>query len=615
MASDSSRPDHPDSDRPASALTARRALFATLVLSSAAVLLALMAAALFSPAGVDGWGLVMLAMFALTLPWSTLGFWNALIGFLLMSFARDPEGLVAPHLRSIRGDEPIRSSTAIAVCIRNEDPARLERNLGWMLERLEASGEAQWLHVYLLSDSNRPDILEAEQAIAASLSSRFEGRLALTWRQRVGGEGFKAGNLRDFLDRWGERHEYMIVLDADSVMTPAAMLRLIRLMQANPRIGILQTLVTALPSDSAFARVFQFGMRLGMRSWTLGAAWWQADCGPYWGHNAIIRIKPFSEHCRLPVLRGRPPLGGHVLSHDQLEAVLMRRAGFEVRVLPEEGGSWEENPPHLIEFIRRDLRWCQGNMQYFRFLGLPNLKPVSRWQLWIAIAMYLSGPGWMGFMLFSLIRQGPMDAQLGWSLLGISLVMNFAPKLATLADVLLRRRLREAFGGAPAIIVGAIAETVFTMLIVPVCALSVTLFVLGLPFGRQVGWTAQQRDTDGVPLGFAIRRLWPHTLAGIAFGIGLALIAPGALWLAAPVYLGLGAAILITLFSGSPSVGALARRVGLCRVPEEVRGAGADSAASLLGLSVSVADEPPPGRSAASFDPLPPHGPEPLRRP
>ena len=566
-------------------LTGRRVLFAALVFLTAAGLLALMAAALFLPAGIDAWGIAMLAAFVLTLAWTTIGFWNALIGFLLMTFARDPEGLVAPHLRSIRGDEAIDSSTAIAVCIRNEDPERLARNLGWMIERLAATGEGRWFHVYMLSDSNQSDILAAEKALADSLSARFDGRVAVTWRQRVGGEGFKAGNLRDFLDRWGNRHEYMIVLDADSVMTPAAMLRLVRIMQTNPKIGILQTLVTALPSDSAFARVFQFGMRLGMRSWTLGAAWWQGDCGPYWGHNAIIRIQPFAEHCRLPVLPGRPPLGGHVLSHDQLEAVLMRRAGYEVRVLPDEGGSWEENPPHLIEFIRRDLRWCQGNMQYFRFLGMPGLRPVSRWQLWIAIAMYLSGPGWIGFTVFGLIRQGPMDADLGLLLLVLSLTMNFAPKLATLADVLLRRRLREAFGGAPAVLLSALAETVFTMLIVPICALSVTLFVLGLPLGRQMGWTAQQRDSEGVPLGFALRRLWVHTAAGIAFAVSLFLLAPGAMWIALPFYTGLGAAILITMLSGAPRVGALARDAGLCRLPEEVRSAGPDCASTLIGFS------------------------------
>src|SRR5690606_2670589 len=126
-----------------------------------------------------------------------------------------------------------------------------------------------------------------------------------------------------------------------------AVLRLVRVMQAQPQVGILQTLAVGLPSRSAFTRLFQFGMRHGMRAHTLGAAWWQADSGPYWGHNAILRLEAYRRHCRLPRLPGRPPLGGFILSHDQAEAVLMRRAGYEVRVLPLEDGSYEENPPTL----------------------------------------------------------------------------------------------------------------------------------------------------------------------------------------------------------------------------------------------------------------------------
>ena len=145
-------------------------------------------------------------------------------------------------------------------------------------------------------------------------------------------------------------------------------------MQNNPQLGILQSLVVGMPTSSPFARVFQFGMRLGMRSYTLGSAWWQADCGPYWGHNALIRLEPFIRHCHLPELSSGPPLGGQILSHDQVEAALMRKAGYEVRVLPEEGGSWEENPPTLLEYIRRDLRWCHGNMQYWPLLTIPGLK-------------------------------------------------------------------------------------------------------------------------------------------------------------------------------------------------------------------------------------------------
>ncbi len=583
MTPDNTPPDAARSRPRLPSLRARRIGFALLVILTAGALLALMAGATF-PAGPDPLGLAMLALFALTLPWTTIGFWNAVIGLALMGLARDPEGLVAPHLRTVVGDEPIASRTAVAICIRNEDTARVSRNLHWMLDGLVATGESRWFHLYVLSDSDDPQIAAQEEALAAALSERFGARLPVTYRRRERGRGFKAGNLRDFCERWGSRHEAMIVLDADSVMTPAAMLRLVRVMQAHPEIGILQTLATGLPSASAFARIFQFGMRLGMRSYTLGAASWQGDCGPYWGHNAIIRLAPFTEHCHLPVLPGRPPLGGDVLSHDQLEAVLMRRAGFEVRVLPEEDGSWEENPPTLLEFIRRDLRWCQGNLQYLRLRGMSGLLPVSRCQLWLAIAMYIGTPAWLGFMLLGLIRQGPFRADLGAIVLAVTLLMSFAPKLATLVDVLARPRLRAAFGGAPRIVAGALLETLFTLLIVPICAVSVTLFVIGLPFGRQVGWAAQLRDADGIPFGVALRRLWPHTLVGLAFAGWLAQVAPGALWLGigTPFALGLVGAIPLAMFTAHPAVGRALGRIGLCRIPEEVRPPAAAGSAALF---------------------------------
>ncbi len=549
-------------------LRARRIGFAALVCVSAAALLALMAATLFTTAP-DAIGVAMLLLFALTLPWTTIGFWNAAIGFLLMIFARDPAALVAPHLRHAAGGTAIAARTALLVCIRNEDTGRLLRNLGWMLEGLVATGEARWFQLYILSDSDRPAIAAAEQGVAAALTQRFGGVVQVTYRRRERRPGFKAGNIRDFCERWGARHEYAIVLDADSVMAPAAMLRLVRIMQAAPRIGILQTLVTGLPSASPFARIFQFGMRLGMRSYTLGAASWQGDCGPYWGHNAILRLAPFIAHCHLPVLPGAPPLGGYVLSHDQLEAVLMRRAGYEVRVLPDEDGSWEENPPSLPEFIRRDLRWCQGNMQYFHFLTLPGLRAVSRCQLVLAIAMYLSAPAWLAFMLLGLVRAQPFRADLGIVLFAVTLAMGLAPKLATLGDVLLHAGSRRAYGGVLRIVVGVMLEFLLTLLIAPVSAVAVTLFLCGLPFGRQVGWSAQQRDAEGVPLSMAVHRLWPQTLLGIALALAFWRVAPGAVWFWAPLVLGLAGAIPLAMLSAHPPLGRLLGAAGLCRVPEE----------------------------------------------
>jgi membrane glycosyltransferase len=546
----------------------RRRGFAVLVVASAAGLFWLMTRTL-STSGPDPLGIAMLGLFALTLPWTAIGFWNAVIGFLLMQFSRDPVSVVAPGLHLGEVDDQIVSSTALLICIRNEDTQLIRRNLEWMLDALVATGQAQCFHLYMLSDSNQPEIAAAEVQAAAALSQRFGSALEITYRRREHSEGFKAGNLREFCMRWGQAHSFAIVLDADSLMTPQSMLRLVRVMQRCPQIGILQTLVTGLPSASPFARIFQFGMRLGMRSYTLGSAFWQGDCGPYWGHNAILRLAPFIAHCELPMLPGSPPLGGHILSHDQVEAVLMRRAGFEVRVLPIEEGSWEENPPTLPEFIRRDLRWCQGNMQYFKLLGLPGLLPVSRCQLLLAIAMYLGALSWLGLIVLGLLRQAPIQTDAGLLLFGIIMIMSFAPKIATLVDVLLRPRLRAAYGGGLRIACSAMLETVLTLLVAPISAVAVSLFILGLPFGRRVGWTSQQREAHGLPLSDAVRCLWPQTLLGLGLAAGAWYAPSVSIWFVLPVIAGLLLGVPLAMLSASPRLGRKMAQTGLCRTPEE----------------------------------------------
>lgn len=547
----------------------RRLAFTTLVLFTSLALLALMAAALFTPKGVDIWGIAMLFMYALTLPWSSIGFWNAWVGFLILAFVKDPEAFVSPFLKNYDSECAITSSTALCVCIRNEDTKRLSRNLLWMLNSLTSTDASKAFHIYILSDSIHKPLIEQERALAGELNTRFFGQVEVTYRLRSDKIGFKAGNIRDFLDNWGFKHEFFIVLDADSVMSSKAILRLVRIMQANPSIGIIQTLVTGLPSNSAFARIFQFGMRLGMRSWTLGSAWWQADCGPYWGHNAIVRTKPFQQYCMLPTLPGKPPMGGHVLSHDQLEAVLMRRAGYEVRVIPDEYGSWEENPPNLVEFIRRDLRWCQGNMQYVNFLRMPGILGVSRVQLLLAISMYLTGPGWIGLTLFGLIRNGPVDTTLTFILLLVSLAMSFTPKFVTLTNVLCKKTLRAGYGGTTRIIISTFTETLLTMLIAPIVSVSVTIFITCMLFGKHIGWDAQQRDISGVSLRLAVRRLWIHFILGVTLFYAIFSLMPSALLISAPIYTGLITAIFIAIVTGLPRVGNWARDIGICQLPEE----------------------------------------------
>src|SRR5215475_8377110 len=347
---------------PALSLASRQVVFFSAVALTMAGLIWLAVIAL-SPGGFGAVDLVLAVLFAVTLPWYVIGFWNATIGLLIMRFARDPVAAVMPVAGRVRGDEPITASTAVLLCIRNEPPERVVRLLEPMMEGLAARGVGDCFHVYVLSDTNEADTAAAEDARFAAMAAAWRGQIALTYRRRTQNTGFKAGNIRDFCQRWGKDHDFAIMLDADSVMTVDLVLKLVRIMQIDPRLGIVQSLVIGMPSASAFARIFQFGMRLGMRSYTIGSAWWQGDCGPYWGHNAIVRIAPFVTHCQLPVLAESALVKGHVLSHDQIEAVLMRRAGYGARVLAGEGSSFEQNPPTLLEFIRRDLRWCQGNMQ------------------------------------------------------------------------------------------------------------------------------------------------------------------------------------------------------------------------------------------------------------
>jgi membrane glycosyltransferase len=357
-------------------------------------------------------------------------------------------------------------------------------------------------------------------------------------------------------------------------------LQLVRIAQANPSLGILQTLVIGMPSVSVFARVFQFGMRLGMRSYTLGATWWQGDCGPYWGHNALIRLAPFIAHCDLPKIPGSGPLSGWVLSHDQVEAALMRRAGYEVRVLPVEGVSWEENPPTLMEFSRRDLRWCQGNMQYWKLLTMPGLKPVSRFHLMFAIWMYLGSPAWMAMMGIGTVLLAmsetsttqyiPVRPGAGTALFAITLIMTFSPKLATMLDVFFEERTRRSFGGSLAFAFNMSAEWLFMLFLAPIIALTHTIFMTRLfVFRKGLAWNSQTRDSHAVPWRLAFAKLWPQTLAGcIVLGI-VTLKSPHDFWFALMGTAGMILAAPFAVATASPLAGRVLAKLGVAKLPEE----------------------------------------------
>lgn len=498
---------------------------------------------------------VLFAAFAIFVPWSVLGFWNAAIGLtLLLTARRVREAPLGTKLR-----------TAIAMTIRNEDPDRAVARLRVVQRSIDATGEGEQFGFFLLSDTSDPQIAAREEAAVAAW------RPHLHYRRRAQNTGFKAGNVMDFCQTWADEFPLMVTLDADSLMSARTILDLVGIMQANPRFGIVQGLVTGLPSTSVFARMFQFGMRHGMRSYTVGQAWWTCDCGPFWGHNAIIRTAPFRDHCGLPVLPGRPPFGGHILSHDQVEATLMRRAGYEVRLQTVAGGSWEDNPPTVLEYIRRDLRWCQGNLQYLRLLGTPGLRPVSRFQLCWAILMFVSIPAWtLMIALLPIAAACLPDPRGAWlqTLYSAYMLMYLSPKLAGYLHTAASGRLAR-YGGLARFAAGVVCELAFSLLQFAVTSLHVTGFIAAMMLGRSARWSGQIRDTRTVSWREAARALWPQTLFGILLHTALLAVAPAILPWALPFTLGYLVAIPFAVVTASPAFGRWCVRRGLCAVPEE----------------------------------------------
>jgi membrane glycosyltransferase len=518
---------------------------------------------------------LLFVCFVFGTPWSVLGFWNAVLGlWLLHGGARRLED-VAPFLAAADREVPLTIKTAVVMTLRNEEPSRAIARLKTVKASLDRTGEGQAFSYFILSDTDVPDVAAAELALVEGWCAGDPDADRIIYRRRTENTGFKAGNVRDFCTRWGGDFELMLPLDADSLMTGEAIRRLVRIMQAYPRIGILQSLVVGMPSASAFARIFQFGMRHGMRAYTMGQAWWVGECGPYWGHNAVVRIKPFVEHCDLPVLPGKPPLGGHVLSHDQVEAVLMRRAGFEVRVMPVEGGSYEDNPPDALAFIVRDVRWCQGNMQYLKLLSLAGLEPISRFQLLWAILMFLGIPAWtvmiaaLPFAASQALAQSDFPVASAKAIYIVFLLMYLSPKIAGLIDAATTPGEVGRFGGALRFGFSAALEIVFAFLQGAVSTIRTSLFMLGLPLGKSVVWGGQRRDSAGVTWRAAAEALWPQLVFGAAVCGALYAVSPVTLLWSLPLTAGYLLAIPFTVVTAAPGVGRFMRRHGIAGIPED----------------------------------------------
>lgn len=525
-----------------------------------------------------GWTLVdgvMFACFAIGTPWAVLGFWNAVIGLWLLHVHRDPVKAVAPFVSAGDTNAPVASRVAVLMTLRNEKPDRALERLRTVKASIDATGQGDAYSYFILSDTDDDEVATAEELGVSAWRAADADRERIFYRRRTENTGFKAGNVRDFLERWGQDYTFMLPLDADSVMSGDTIVRMTRMGEAHPRIGILQSLVVGMPSQSAFARIFQFGMRHGMRSYTMGQAWWVADCGPFWGHNALVRTEPFKEACELPVLPGRPPLGGHVLSHDQVEATFMRRAGYEVRVIPFEMGSWEENPPTMLDFAKRDVRWCQGNMQYGRLIAEPGLKPMSRFQLAWAMLMFLGVPAWT--LMIGLLPVAAYEARsvadyptgLALALYAAFFGMYLSPKFAGFLDAALTKGEVARFGGAWRFGLSAGLELIFSFLQGAVSSIRTTIFMVGLALGVSVRWGGQDRDAHGIAWSTAFSHLWPQTVFGLIVCSSLLLVAPSVFWWSLPLTLGYLVAVPFAVITAEPWLGRLMQSWRLCAIPEE----------------------------------------------
>ncbi len=534
----------------------------------------------FDPAHVSVLQTLLSVFFTLTFGWIAFSATAALAGVL-----------TPPKRPRSAGLAPL-GRTAIVMPVYNEDPVETAAALAAMGLGLAELGHGENFEIFILSDTRDAAHWARETAVFAALRQRLEGRMAVWYRRRARNTARKAGNIQDFIERWGGRYDYLLSLDADSLMAPETILELVRRMAAEPRIGLLQTVPTLAGGNTLYARLQQFAGRLHGPAIARGTAAWQGEDGNYWGHNALLRTAAFARSAGLPQLRGRAPFGGHVLSHDFVEAALLRRAGWIVRMDPDLDGSFEGAPPSLSAAAVRDRRWAQGNLQHLKVIGARGLRWPSRIHFLIGVGSYLASPLWLAMILVGLVLTAqaiftqpeyfPNTYQLfpDWPrfdavrmrwlfILAIGLLL--LPKLVGLLRALVHRPTRERFGGAQRLVPGALVELVLSALYAPVMMLMQTRQLFEILAGRDSGWSAQARSGSRITWGDAMARHWRHMVAGLVVTVGLLYTEPALLPWLSPVLAGLVLAPWLCRVSGDPGLGARLSSLGLLTTPEETR--------------------------------------------
>lgn len=496
--------------------------------------------------------------------WLAWGAVQALVG--LTTRARPP-----------RHDDaaPIRGRTCILMPVYNENPLESFSRLAAMEASLRATGDPAEIHFAILSDTRDAAIAAQELEVFRRMVLECDGVGRFFYRRREINTGKKAGNIEEFISRAGGAYDYAVILDADSLMEGETLLRMIRRMEAEPQLGLLQTLPKIIRARSHFGRAMQFSAAFFSPVFARGLAMVQGRTGPFWGHNAIVRMRAFAQSCGLPELRGRPPFGGHVMSHDYVEAALLARNGWTVRLDDDLQGSFEEGPENIVDHAKRDRRWCQGNLQHMRIIGAPGLRPWSRFVFAQGIMAYVAPLFWMGFLVASIaapLTVAPPDyfPEPGWPFpyfppsaaskaIGLAIGifgLLLLPKLL----IALRAALSgeaEAFGGPVTVFLSTLGELLLSSLTAPVLLIYSVRSVLQVLLRRDGGWPTNNRGDGTLSWPAAIAASWWIALIGLAGLVAARVFAPGLfLWLL-PVGLPMIAGPALLRWSSLPSRGVL----------------------------------------------------------
>jgi membrane glycosyltransferase len=519
--------------------------------------------------------LVQLGLFAVLFAWVSAGFFTAVMGFWALGRG-DPHAMSAASAGGGPIDENARTAIIMPIC--NEQVSAVLEGLRATCKSLAATGAVGLFDIFLLSDTSDLAIRAAEVAAWQTLRDEFGARLRIYTRWRRRRTKRKAGNVADFCRRWGRDYRYMIVLDADSVMSGDCVVQLVRLMEANPGTGILQTAPLACGLNTVHARSQQFASRVAGRLFTAGMQYWQLGESHYWGHNAIIRVAPFMQHCALAPLAGHGGLSGEIMSHDFVEAALMRRAGYHVWLVHDLHGSYEQQPPNLLDELRRDRRWCQGNLQNARLIAEPGLHSVHRAMLLTGAFAYLSAPLWLAFVLlgaclwifgstpaFGSLREVPRELAALWL---VTMLMLALPRPMGVLAIVIRGEQR-AYGGIGTLVRGTLLEGALSVLQAPVRMIAHSLFVCAALTGLKLEWKSPPREAEDIGWRDAAGRFgWIGATAAAVGAWGL-LVHPQAIVLLLPTGLPLVLAVPLTVLTSRSSLGQrlLARRLLL--TPEE----------------------------------------------